>query len=388
MGGLSVSEPVERLVGFGRILRAKGLPVGTGRIVAFCRAVAALDPPSPDDLYWSARAALIGRIEDAQAFDAAFAEYFGGRPAALERVTPFEPEPTGSASPVDAGVDPDSRGVAPAFSWAPSEDDDEAEGDSALRLVASEAEVLRGTSFDRLSEDEERQVGRLIRRIAAAAPRRVTRRLRPALKGRRLDLRRTLRRSLRTEGEPFRRAWRDRRTRRRPLILLLDVSGSMAPFSRALLQFAYGSLAAGRRVEVFCFGTRLTRVTRFLRRSDPDRALADVGRHVVDWQGGTRIGESIRTLLGAWGQRSALRGSVVLLCSDGLERGDPKVLEAQMARLSRLAHRVVWVNPLKGSPRYEPLARGMAAALPHVDSFLPGHDLRSLEALSQALRVQ
>ena len=208
------------------------------------------------------------------------------------------------------------------------------------------------------------------------------RRTRPSAKGARFDVRRTLRRSLRTRGEPFDRAWRDRRVRGRPLVLILDVSGSMSPYARALVQFGYAAMAAGRRVEVFCFGTRLTRVTRTLRTKDPDRALHEIGRTVADWEGGTRIGESLKSLLDGWSQRAALRGAVVVLCSDGLERGDPELLRAQMARLGRLAHKVVWVNPLKGSPRYEPLARGMAAALPSVDVFLSGHNLESLSELS------
>ena len=212
-----------------------------------------------------------------------------------------------------------------------------------------------------------------------------TRRTRPAAKGASFDLRRTLRRSLRTQGEPFDRAWRARKSRTRPLVLLLDISGSMAPYSRALMQFAYAAMAAGRRVETFCFGTRLTRVTRILRTKDPDRALHEIGSQVQDWEGGTRIGESLKALLDGWSQRAALRGAVVVLCSDGLERGDPELLKAQMARLRRLAYRVVWVNPLKGSPRYEPLARGMAAALPNVDVFLSGHNLESLEHLGRVL---
>ena len=166
---------------------------------------------------------------------------------------------------------------------------------------------------------------------------------------------------------------------------ILDVSGSMAPYSRALMQFAYAAMTAGRRVETFCFGTRLTRVTRTLRTKDPDRAFHEIGRQVQDWEGGTRIGDSLKSLLDGWSQRAALRGAVVVLCSDGLERGDPVVLRAQMVRLRRLAHRVVWVNPLKGSPRYEPLARGMAAAMPSIDVFLSGHNLESLEQLGRAL---
>jgi uncharacterized protein len=155
--------------------------------------------------------------------------------------------------------------------------------------------------------------------------------------------------------------------------------------SRSIERGATAAFAAGRQVEVFCFGTRLTRVTRTLRTKDPDRAMHEIGRTVADWEGGTRIGESLKSLLDGWSQRAGLRGAVVVLCSDGLERGDPELLRAQMARLGRLAHKVVWVNPLKGSPRYEPLARGMAAALPSVDVFLSGHNLDSLSELSRTL---
>jgi hypothetical protein len=218
-------------------------------------------------------------------------------------------------------------------------------------------------------------------------PARPSRRYRQAREGERFDLRRTLRRSLRTEGEPFQRAWKKRQRRRRSLVLILDVSGSMAPYSRPLLEFAHAAANAGRRVEVFCFGTRLTRITRALKTHDPQQALASVGATVSDWEGGTRIGDSLKELLDRWSSRTALRGSVVVLCSDGLERGDPALLAAQMTRLSRLAHRVLWLNPLKGSPRYEPLARGMAASLPFVDVFLPGHNLESLEALAGALAL-
>jgi uncharacterized protein with von Willebrand factor type A (vWA) domain len=228
-------------------------------------------------------------------------------------------------------------------------------------------------------------VERLIRRLAVRVPERSNRRYRAAVKGPRFDVRRTIRRSLRTQGEPFDRAWRARGRRLRPLVLVLDVSGSMSPYARALMQFGYAAMAAGRRVEVFCFGTRLTRATRTLRSKDPDRALREIGRTVDDWEGGTRIGASLKELLDGWSQRAALRGAVVVICSDGLERGDPQVLRDQMARLRRLAHEVVWVNPLKGSPRYEPLAKGMAAALPSVDVFLPGHNLESLEELAVVL---
>ena len=381
------AEALGRLIGFGRELRRRGLAVGTGRIVAFCRSAAALGALDRTDLYWAGRAALISRPEDQEAFDAAFDEWFQ-QGIRLELDLPVSPEDAAErarreAESLEGLVVEEDRIVAK--EWHALEGDEEPEGEAAIRIVASAVEVLREKSFADLSEEERQRVALLIRRLAVRVPKRHTRRYRSAPTGPRFDVKQTLRRSLRTQGEPFHRAWRARATRSRPLLLILDISGSMAPYSRALLQFAFAAMAAGRRVEVFCFGTRLTRVTRTLRTKDPDRAMREVGRLVADWEGGTRIGESLKSLLDEWSQRAAIRGAVAVICSDGLERGEPDLMRDQMARLRRLVHRIVWVNPLKGSPRYEPLARGMAAALPSVDVFLPGHNLESLEELSRAL---
>jgi uncharacterized protein with von Willebrand factor type A (vWA) domain len=380
------AEALARLIGFGRELRRRGLPVGTGRIVAFCRSAAALGALDRADLYWAGRASLISRPEDAPAFDAAFREWFReGIRIELDLPAPAGPDDRDAAtSEVLEGLEVEDDRIV-AKEWHGLDEGEEAEGEAAVRIVASAAEVLRDKSFAELSDEERQRVAALIRRLAVRVPIRRTRRFRAAPAGPRFDVRRTLRRSLRTHGEPFHRAWRARGSRARPLVLILDISGSMAPYARALLQFAFAAMAAGRRVEVFCFGTRLTRVTRTLRAKDPDRAMHEVGRLVADWEGGTRIGESLKGLLDEWSQRAALRGAVAVICSDGLERGDPALMRDQMARLRRLVHRIVWVNPLKGSPRYEPLARGMAAALPSIDVFLPGHNLESLEELSRAL---
>jgi hypothetical protein len=381
--------PLPPLVALGRDLRDKGLPVGTGRILTFVRGVAAIGLTDRTSLYWTARSTMVASRADLDTFDATFEAWFRslrldeGDELSFEFDLPPDPEALEPGEDALAGVE----GMSAAASWHHADEDEEAaEGeDSALRLVASAVEILRSKSFAYLNEEERQRVAKLIRELRVHVPIERTRRMRSSNKGTVLDVRRTLRRSLRTQGEPFDRAWRSRRTRTRPLVLILDVSGSMAPYSRALLQFGYAAMAAGRRVEVFCFGTRLTRVTRVLRTKDPDRAMHEIGRIVADWEGGTRIGESLKSLLDGWSQRAALRGAVVVLCSDGLERGDPELLRAQMARLRRLAYRVVWANPLKGSPRYEPLARGMAAALPSVDVFLSGHNLESLEALAAAL---
>jgi uncharacterized protein with von Willebrand factor type A (vWA) domain len=340
-----VTDGVGVLTAFGRALRAEGLPVGTGRIASFCRASALL---APDDLYWAGRATLVARRDHLAVYDRVFETFFGGVNPPKQRQRP----------PVTV-----------------------IEEEAAL---ASPVELLRRKSFARCTADELEQLAALMAQVRLAVPLRRTRRLAPARSGT-PDLRRTLRRSFRTGGEPFDRRFRARRQRPRRLVLVLDVSGSMADYSRALLVFAHAALRADRRWEAFCFGTRLTRVTRALGASHPDEALRRATEEVVDWNGGTRIGECLKQLLDEYGHRGLVRGAVVTLCSDGLEVGDPELLAAQMARLSRLAHRVVWLNPLKGDPAYEPLARGMHAALPYVDVFAAGHNLASLEELGAQL---
>jgi uncharacterized protein with von Willebrand factor type A (vWA) domain len=387
MRDTTVQGPAEaligRLIGFGRYLRRSGLAVGPGRVLAFCRAAAALDVFDRDEVRLAARATLVSRPEDFPLLEEAFDRYFRRGATEMDRSIREDgsrPDPL-DAGPAEGGKEaPLSRA-----GWSAAGVDEETEGKTTVRVVASAAEVLRTKDFAELAEAERREALALVRRLVPLIPLRSSRRYRVAPNGARFDLQRTLRRSLRTEGQPFVRAWKERQRRQRPLVLLLDVSGSMAPYGRAMMEFAHAAAMAGRRVEVFAFGTRLTRITRHLRTRDPGEALAAVGAAVSDWEGGTRIGDSVKALLESWAGRSALRGSVVVLCSDGLERGDPDVLAQQVKRLSRLVHGLVWVNPLKGSPRYEPLARGMAAALPFVDVFLPGHNVASLEALADAV---
>jgi uncharacterized protein with von Willebrand factor type A (vWA) domain len=344
------SDALGRLTLFGRTLRGEGVAVGTGRIATFCRAAALL---APDDLYWAGRATLVARGRDIAVYDRVFREFFGPPPERDSR--------SRSRIRIKDGIEAE-------------------EG----RALASPVELLREKSFARCSPDELAQLAQLMERVPLAVPLRRSRRLTPARSGA-PDLRRTLRRSFRTGGEPLERAWRRRRKRKRRLVLLLDISGSMADYSRALVMFAHAALRADRRFEAFCFGTRLTRVTRALIGSDANEGLERAAAEVVDWEGGTRIGESLKRFLDDFGHGGMARGAVVVICSDGLDVGDPELLRVQMARLSRLAHRVVWVNPLKEDPAYEPLARGMKAALPHIDAFTSGHDLASLEALGDML---
>jgi uncharacterized protein with von Willebrand factor type A (vWA) domain len=357
-----MTDQVTRLTEFGRELRAEGLPVGTGRIETFCRAAALLPP---QDLYWAGRATLVSRHDDITVYDEVFRSFFGDERVRSET---RPPQPAFAVLEREAGEDAAGTG----------------EESSASRGLASRVELLRKKSFSACSPEELTEIAELMGRLRVAAPPRRTRRRRAARAGE-LDVRRTVRRALRTQGEPSRLERRERRLRPRRLVLLLDVSGSMSAYSRALFVFAYAATRADPRWEAFCFGTRLTRVTRALAASTPDEALQRATAEVVDWDGGTRIGDSVKAFLDRHGHGGLVRGAVVVLCSDGLDTGDPALLAEQMARLGRLARTVVWLNPLKGHPSYEPLARGMAAALPHVDVFASGHNLASLEELGEQL---
>jgi uncharacterized protein len=352
---------LEALVGFARELRAAGLGPGTGAVEDFCRATALL---GIEHVYWAGRATLVSGREEIEVYDRVFAGRFGAADA---------PRPPRAQPRLRLVEEDDTAG-----------DGEEGRAQAPLVARASRIELLRRKTFDRCSADELAELARLAAALARDLPRRRSRRRGNAAEGA-LDVRATLRRSLRTGGEPFERRFRARREAERPLVLLLDVSGSMRGSSRALLVLAHALVRARPRVEVFCFGTRLTRVTRALAGADPDEALRRAADAVEDWEGGTRIGEAVKAFLDRAGHRGAARGAVVVVYSDGLDVGDPELLRAQMARLARLAHRVVWLNPLKQDPAYEPLARGMSAALPHVDVFAAGTTLASLEEVT--LRV-
>jgi uncharacterized protein len=369
-------EPDKVAVGFVWALRGAGLAVPTGATVAFARALAAVGVERPERVYWAGRATLVRRPEDAAAYDQAFAAYFGGgvgAPAGEPVVRPVELQ-------LDADDDADSGDGAP-------EDDGEDDRDADTQALRwSRTEVLRHKDLAACTDDELDEAHRLMAELRVHAALRRTRRRRPDPHGRgRLDLGRSVRRALRTGGEVLRPAATRPGERPRRLVVLLDVSGSMEPYSRALARWAHAAVAARRRgrVEAFALGTRVTRITPELSGHDPDQALARAAEAVVDWSGGTRLGDGLRWFNDRWGVRGLARGAVVVILSDGWDRGDPEVLGAEMARLQRVAHRVVWVNPLKASPGYAPLARGMAAALPHVDELVEGHSLASLEALAE-----
>jgi len=355
---------VSTLLGFARTLRAAGVGADPERVQALVAALDHLDVLEPGDVYWAGRLTLCADPDDIARYDRCFAAYFSGQTARYAR----RPPPIVVVQPVAEPGAPPSDG---------------AEQTADLRAAtASAVEILRQRDVARLTADERAEVHRLISLLKAAPARRPSRRFTPAPSGR-LDPSRTVRGVLRRGGEASRLYYRRHRHRPRRVVLLIDISGSMAPYADALLRFAHAALRSGpRNTEAFSVGTRLTRLTRDLRHRDADTAMTAVAAQIPDWSGGTRLGEELKEFLDRFGQRGLARGAVVLIASDGWERGDATLLGIQMARLHRLAHRVVWANPHKARPGYEPLTAGMAAALPHIDEFVSGHSLGALEELA------
>lgn len=370
-----MAEPsfTEVLVGFARELRAAGVPVGTGDAVGYCAAAALLDPTDLVDLYWAGRTTLTSDLAQVRAYDTVFRSYYLGEHA-----------PTSTEDP---RLTLRARSEAAALLTVPETEHGEDPQDSRakLGLVASGAEGLRAKSFAECTPEELVALRRIMSRLRLVPPRRRTRRTVPASRGARPDLHRMVRDTMRLHGEPGELRWRERRVRRRQVTLILDVSGSMADYSRALLQFAHGTRRATAKVEVFCFGTRLTRVTRELDHRRPDEALSRAAAAVFDWEGGTRIGDCLTAFVRTWARQGRCRGGIVVICSDGLDRGDPAVLAAAVEQLSRLCHRLVWVTPHAEPGDGVPSALGLRAAAPYLDAVMPGHDLRSLEDFAAAL---
>jgi len=366
--GAAVTGRLQDLVA---ALRSLGVRVGVGELLAAHRALAAVDAGSREQAFHALRATMCGSHADQNAFATAFAAVFG--------------EPSGGRDPF-AELGEIARAVLPRIPVPTGEETAPGQLEIEPTPAAwSETELLRERDFAEYTDAERAVARRLLARLAQRGPMRFSRRTRPSRRrGEVPDLRATTRISLRQGGELLERRWRAPTQRPRRLVLVLDVSGSMAPYARMLLQYVQACVAARARVEAFAFGTRLTRITRELAGRDPDRALERAAAHVADWSGGTRIGESLASLNREHGRRIG-RGAFVVLLSDGWDRGDPELLAAEMARLRRSAHRVVWLNPLAADPRYEPLTRGMRAALPHVDHLLPGNSIASLESLADLM---
>jgi uncharacterized protein len=367
-----VQDAAELVVAFTRVLRGAGLSVPTSSTVTFAEALAATGLEDRERVYWAGRATLVRRPEDLALYDRAFKVFWEHRSA---NATEQEPEPIVVTLAVDDADDEDAAG-----------DDSTASDEPTLELRFSATEVLRHKDFADCTDDELAEAQELMMQLRlVGSPRRSLRMASTEERTARPDLRRTVRTALRAGGEPVRRHWREPTTRHRRLVLLLDVSGSMEPYARALLRFVHAAVAGRQKVEAFALGTRLTRITRELSSRDPDTALRQASSRVVDWSGGTRLGDGLRQFNDEWGQRGMARNAIVVILSDGWDRGDPDVLAEQMLRLHRVARKVIWVNPLKVTPGYAPLARGMAAALPHIDEFVEGHSVAAMEELAAAI---
>ena len=361
----------EILLGFARMLQVAGIEVTPDRTQSMIAAVHELDVLSQDDVYWAGRLTLCSNPDDLGKYDAGFAAYFEGKQA-LKRNRSGMKQPRSMSMPVG-------------LEGSETETDQDGSDDEPLPGQASAQEVLRHKDLADLTATDRQSLKRMFELLAPAVATRRSRRYKHSHSGI-TDAHKSIRAAMRTGGEVTRLELRDRRVRPRKLVIIGDISGSMAPYSDPILRFAH---AAVRRnptsTEVFTLGTRLTRVTRELRLRDPDKALRAAGAAIPDWSGGTQLGEMLRAFLDRWGQRGAARRATVVIFSDGWERGDPALLGEQMRRLHRLAHKVIWANPHKGHDGYQPLTGGIMAALPSIDHFVAGHSFDSYARLARLI---
>ena len=389
---------------FGAALRAAGVPADPGRCERFARAVTVARPATGRALYLCALATLISSQAQIEALERVFGAMFGDQAAAQAegpqaREAPGPSQPPGDilAQAARAARTHAAQDGAPEQAERPADEQVVAQGDeedqepgpddeteAARRVIASATERLAGKDFAELSPAELLMLSGLMRKLTLAVPLRRSRRPRPTAHGGRTDLRATLRHARRTGGHPLRLARRAPLMEPRRLVVLCDISGSMEPYARAMLQLLYCA-AGGAEAEVFTFATRLTRLTGTLAHTRPALALQQAGQAAPDWLGGTKIGESIKEFNNSYGRRGMARGAVVVIISDGWDTGDPEILGREMERLSRVAHRIVWVNPRTQSPEYRPLAGGMAAAWPYCDAVVSAHTLHALDDLTAAL---
>lgn len=412
-GGPGAGATAAGLVAFGRVLGRAGVQVTTTQLVMAGQALGAVDAADRHQVCWALRAALLTDRAQAEAFDRVFEALWTGEQQPEELVAPggggeeqaVDPDQGELTGPVGSAQGAQERAVDPgpdeseAGEPGPGEDGDEqavdpepgeaepGEDDEGRSSGASwsAAERLRRADIAGLSPEQERRVERLAARLGRNLPPRMARRSRAGGRAPALDPRATLRKAMRTEAHPLELAWRAPRHRSRNLVFLIDISGSMEAYARPMLTFAGGARRASRQVEVFVFGTRLTRLSGALERGGAGESLAAASAAVPDWAGGTRIGESLERFNRGWGRRGMTRGAVVTIFSDGWERGEMSQLDTAMQSIRGLAHAVIWVNPLAGDPGYEPLAAGMSTALRHVDLFLPGRSLEDLEQLTEAI---
>jgi uncharacterized protein with von Willebrand factor type A (vWA) domain len=370
---------------FARRLHDAGVPVTAERAAWFAQALSAVEPVSRRRLYWTARAVLVTGTAEVPIFDAVFASVFGSAappPANESEAARGAPEPPQAPGRTVTGAeDAPPAGAAPSSRRDPEGITDEV----PVPVLASDEEVLRSKHFDALEPAELASLYHLMTRIRMTTPRRRTRRSQRDRHGARIDLRRTLRGSLRTAGDPIRLARRRRRITHRRIVLLCDISGSMEPYARAYLQFLTCAAGAEPNAEAFVFATRLTRITRALASRNPEKAIQRAAATAPDWSSGTRIGDALKAFNDRHGRRGMARGAVIVILSDGWERGDPALVAREMERLRRLAYRIVWVNPRVSARDFEARAGGLVAALPFCDALVSGHSLEALDEVAEAI---
>ncbi|MEC7827920.1 MAG: VWA domain-containing protein [Actinomycetota bacterium] len=368
----SENSPARIAVGFCQILRGLGLEVSVSRVMLFVEALGLVGLDERDAVYWAGRSTLVADPEEVEEFNRAFAVFWERKQSSGIEV---ELPPISVSISTDSAEDNDDL----------PEDDTPPSGPT-LQVRYSALETLKEKDFAECSDRELNELRRLIAGLRFTSTTRPSRRRLPSKRQtRNPDLRRIVRAALAMGGEPIHRRFLQRDHRPRRLVLLLDVSGSMEPYARALIRFAHATVVGRTRVEAFAVGTRLTRITRELSSRDPDAALRAAAHAVAEWSGGTRLGATLKEFNELWGLRGMARGAIVVLLSDGWDRGEPEILAEQMERLHRVSYRQIWVNPLKHTPGYAPLARGMAAALPHTDEFIEGHSFESLERLAETV---
>ena len=371
--GEKTTEVPERLtVGFISLLRSLGVNVPIGSVIVFQQALGKVGIGKRENVYWAGRTALIVDPEDIPIYEYAFQTFWEG-------LIDFPEEGHLSHRKMTLATDDGLTGEEDASEQSQ-------DGRDVINLRYSPSEILREKDFAQYTSEELCEAYELMKNMGLLGGLRQSRRkITSKRKSQHPDLRRTIRNSLRTDGEPVRRQFFETGDRQRRVVFLLDVSGSMESYSRALLRFVQAAVVGRRQVEVFTLGTRLTRITRELSSRNLDRAVIASSNAVQDWSGGTQLGETLRKFNNDWGQRGIARGSTVVILSDGWDRGDASVMSEQMHRLKKVSHQIIWVNPLKASPGYEPLAQGMAAALPYIDRFVEGHSLNSLSDLAHIL---
>ena len=384
---------------FSQRLHAAGVPVTPSQTEQYARSLRLTKPQSRRRLYWTTRAVFVTGFQQVPPFNRVFAEVFGAKKAKVDPedfVLEEEAEPVESETPED--VEPDimeKEGGQEAMEFSAGDDDssdgdEDEQGEEQLVPVqeASDEEKLMEKNFSALSAEELAALYRLMIRLQLATPERRTRRKRRGHHGEHLDMRRTLRQSLRTSGDPIKLARKRRRVHPRRLVLLCDISGSMEPYARAYLQFLHCARATGPYAEAFVFATRLTRLTKQLSGRNPQRAIRRATEAAPDWSSGTRIGDALKTFNDRYGRRGMARGAVIVILSDGWERGDPTLVGREMQRLRRLAYRIVWVNPRVAAKGFSPKAGGLVAALPHCDALVSGHTLKALDEVADAIAAE